>query len=346
MSRSRGTRAKDEPRLYCWMLHDQRLLDLVDDDRLPFVRALTRFSLHRSWLDTRTRELDRWLRTHDVPSLEVLIAQDRPVTGRLVWLEAPFAWSTVAAERRRLDTDPDVRSSFHAELPAGEGTITVKGTFSPRHLTCSSANSELAGVRTQYMLATVAAQTADCIELRPLAIAERFMTPCFATGASSEWQTVSPRQIDQFAHVDFDAPVSRSDLEALRDVPEAEVKAVFAQLLGEPVIPKDWGGEQMDLWTTRLLVDGVQLSAAFLLKGPAKFAPMTVAMLGKNGDQLERLARTAADILVLQHCHEITPPVVSTLRAHASDYRNPRRYLIIDGYDTLRILRTTGRWKQ
>src|SRR5690606_12741036 len=99
-------------------------------------------------------------------------------------------------------------------------------------------------------------------------IAERFMTPCFATGASSEWQTVSPRQIDQFAHVDFDAPVSRSDLEALRDVPEAEVKAVFAQLLGEPVIPKDWGGEQMDLWTTRLLVDGVQLSAAFLLKGP------------------------------------------------------------------------------
>jgi hypothetical protein len=64
-------------------------------------------------------------------------------------------------------------------------------------------------------------------------------------------------------------------------------------------------------------------------------------MLGKNGDQLERLARTAADILVLQHCHEVTPAVISTLRAHASDYRNPRRYLVIDGYDTLRIIRAT-----
>lgn len=342
MNRSRGARAKEEPRLYCWMLHDQRLLDLIDDERLPVARALTRLSLNRSRLDTRTRELDRWLRTHDVPSLEVLIAQDRPATGRLVWLETRFAWSHVAAERRRLDTDPNVRSSFHAELTTGEGRVTAQGTFSPRHLTCSTANSELAGVRTQYMLATVAEHTTDRIELRPLAIAERFMTPSFAAGANSEWQTISPRQIDQFANVDFDAPVSRVDLEELRDVSEAEVKAMIARLLGEPVVPRDWGGEQMDLWTTRLLVDGDQLSAAFLLKGPAKFAPMTVAMLGKNGDQLERLARTAADILVLQHCHEITPAVISTLRAHASDYRNPRRYLIIDGYDTLRILRSAG----
>ncbi len=81
----------------------------------------------------------------------------------------------------------------------------------------------------------------------------------------------------------------------------------------------------------------------WLYRGPAKFAPMTVAMLGKNGDQLERLARTAADILVLQHCHEITPAVISSLRAHASDYRNPRRYLIIDGYDTLKILASSDR---
>ncbi|HMR94827.1 MAG TPA: hypothetical protein PKE05_04770 [Microthrixaceae bacterium] len=99
----------------------------------------------------------------------------------------------------------------------------------------------------------------------------------------------------------------------------------------------------MDLWATRLLIDGVQLVAAFLLKGPARFAPKTVAMLGKNGDQLERLASTAADILLLQHCHQITPAVVSTLRAHASDCRNSRRYLAIYGYDTLRILRATGR---
>jgi hypothetical protein len=69
---------------------------------------------------------------------------------------------------------------------------------------------------------------------------------------------------------------------------------------------------------------------------------MTIATLGKNGDQIDRLAQTAADLIVVQHCHSITAPVVNMLKAYASDPRNPRRYMTIDGYDTLRILRHFG----
>lgn len=333
---------RDHPHLYCWMLHEQRLADLIDEPRLLKVLERVRLFASGNELELRTRELDRWLSTHDVPSLEVLLNQGRPVAHKLVWIEAPFQWSRVAHERRQQQaSDPTIRSSFTVDLDLDERTVTVHGTFSPRHLTCSSSNSELAGTRTQYVLGSVAEADDTTVELRPLAIADRFFVPPENPGGELTWQHITPRQVDQFSHVDFDAPVTTEDLEALRAVPEVEIKQLLAALIGEPVVPKDWGGEQMDLWTTRLMVDGVQLSAAFLLKGPARFAPMTVAMLGKNGDQLERLASTPADVLVVQHCHSITPAVLGTLRAYARDYGHPRRYMVIDGYDTLRIVHSS-----
>ena len=81
----------------------------------------------------------------------------------------------------------------------------------------------------------------------------------------------------------------------------------------------------IDLWTTRLSVNGQPLRAAFLFKGPAEFRPMTIASLGKNGDQIDRLAQTASDVLVIQHCHAITAPVINMLRVYAADTQRPRR---------------------
>ena len=69
---------------------------------------------------------------------------------------------------------------------------------------------------------------------------------------------------------------------------------------------------------------------------------MTLRALGKPGDQIERLFTQPAEILVLQHCHEITPAVVNMMETYANDLRNPRRYMIIDGTDTARILKSQG----
>jgi hypothetical protein len=69
---------------------------------------------------------------------------------------------------------------------------------------------------------------------------------------------------------------------------------------------------------------------------------MTIAMLGKNGDQLQRLASSPAEVLVVQHCHEIRPEVISMLQSLASDMRNIRRFMVIDGYDTHALMHASG----
>ena len=59
-----------------------------------------------------------------------------------------------------------------------------------------------------------------------------------------------------------------------------------AEIIGGNV-PKDWGGENSDFYTAHLHLAGQRLSGAFLLKGPARFSPMQLNMLGKNNDQIE-----------------------------------------------------------
>ena len=123
---------------------------------------------------------------------------------------------------------------------------------------------------------------------------------------------------------------------------EEEVKHVIATLIGEPYIPKDWGGERSDLYSSRLFARGRQMSSAWLFKGPGYPHPMTVRALGKPGDQVGRLFSEPAELLVLQHSHEIKPSVINMMDAYAHDLRNPRKYTIIDGSDTARILKTQG----
>jgi hypothetical protein len=104
-------------------------------------------------------------------------------------------------------------------------------------------------------------------------------------------------------------------------------------------VVKDWGGEQADHYSAHLHLDGRPTTAGFLFKGPARFRPMGLNSLGKNNDQIYRLAQLPANLLVVQHCHEILPPVRATLRAFAVQPGNPRRYCLMDGRDSLRLLR-------
>jgi hypothetical protein len=80
------------------------------------------------------------------------------------------------------------------------------------------------------------------------------------------------------------------------------------------------------------------MTAAFLLKGPARFEPMRLRHLGKNSDQIVRLSDEPGEVLIVQHCHDITPVVRKTIRAFAVQPSLPRRYCCIDGRDTLRLL--------
>ena len=65
---------------------------------------------------------------------------------------------------------------------------------------------------------------------------------------------------------------------------------------------------------------------------------MTVKHLGKNGDQIVRLAKEPVDILFVQHCHDITTAVIETLKVFATNPSNPRHYCLVDGRESLRLL--------
>ncbi|PKA06431.1 hypothetical protein [Leptospira harrisiae] len=141
--------------------------------------------------------------------------------------------------------------------------------------------------------------------------------------------------IDQFSKVK-EVPMP-TDFSIMKDISESAFKTCLAKILNDET-GKDWGGETSDHFTTHLTLGGKRSSAAFLLKGPARFSPMNLNHLGKNNDQIVRLASESASVLFVQHSHYIQPAVRATLRAFAVQPGNPRKYCLIDGKDSLRIL--------
>ena len=66
----------------------------------------------------------------------------------------------------------------------------------------------------------------------------------------------------------------------MRSIPEEQIKQAITNLLSEPT-KKDWGGESDDHFSANVTVRGRRRTAAFLLKGPSRFADMTLDMCGK-----------------------------------------------------------------
>lgn len=147
-------------------------------------------------------------------------------------------------------------------------------------------------------------------------------------------------EIAQFSRVtEVSELVADSEwMPVMQALPEIVIKELFCQLIGESPT-KDWGGELSDIFATSLRLDGKRATASFLLKGPANFKPMTPKHLGKNADQIYRLSLESSEILVLQHSHAVTPSVRGQLHAFAVQPSNPRKYVIIDGRETYRILK-------
>ena len=112
--------------------------------------------------------------------------------------------------------------------------------------------------------------------------------------------------------------------------------------VASPSSPKDWGGEKSDLQTSRVHIDGQTTSAAFIFKGPALRGEMHPANMGKRGDQLVRAFHEPVDLVVIQLCNKIASSVVRLAEALAVDPGRPRRYCILDGEDTVRILQASG----
>lgn len=142
--------------------------------------------------------------------------------------------------------------------------------------------------------------------------------------------------IDEFAAVRKlnDGPVLR--------ISENAFKKGIQKIIRENGKFQDWGGEPNDLFTTRVRLKGKRMATAFAFKGPATSGILTPAKLGKNGDQIQRLFLTPADILIVQYHGQIGQAVVEQMKAFATinSVREDKLvwYGTIDGEDTRRLL--------
>lgn len=117
--------------------------------------------------------------------------------------------------------------------------------------------------------------------------------------------------VDQFAK----AKKIRKVQDALTPerLPEKKVKVGILRLLQELKVPKDWGGETNDIFSVKLKIRGKAKRAAFALKGPAKKGTLVPGMMGKNGDQIQRLFNSPAEVFFIQYEDDIGERVIELM---------------------------------
>ena len=219
--------------------------------------------------------------------------------------------------------------------------------FSKNGLVNNTAYTRMAGSTRLFAFAYIADITADVIRAIPYAIGDLVHYQAQIPLPFSPTLELRPNDIDQFSGMDETWIPSKTEFARLADISEHEVKTLICGLLGEHEVPNDWGGEEGDLFSGRILVDGERKTGAFLLKGPAKFHPMTLRDLGKNADQIYRLFNIPAQVYVIQHCHDVGAAVRKTVEAYAlhRSFTAPCHFIIMDGVATAQLLRAHGLWR-
>ncbi|RIV80359.1 hypothetical protein D2V04_03465 [Pelagerythrobacter aerophilus] len=220
--------------------------------------------------------------------------------------------------------------------------IEIAGILSNEHLYSDTSATILSGKRRMLLCARFERRE-NCIEAHPIIIGDLVDANDSMLGQSlKSLVRIYPEHIDAFAAIRGQARANAAAVKALKEMSEEEVKKAIAAIVGEPFIPKDWGGEKSDLQTNQLSVRGRPCSAAFIFKGPAVRGELHPGKMGKNGDQLVRAFDEPVEVVIVQHCDKIANSVVRLAEALAYDPHQPRHYCILDGADTARLLRAYG----
>jgi len=151
-----------------------------------------------------------------------------------------------------------------------------------------------------------------------------------------------PFDLDGFAAGARVAPVDELVWrEALGRHPPQIVDETLVGLLNPapaPATRDDW----VDITFAETTLAGKPVGIAMLrLDHPAN-ETLDAGILFEAGNALARLAQTPADVLVVQHAGALADDVRPALRKAATSAEAPRRYCLIDGGDTYRILKAAG----
>lgn len=156
---------------------------------------------------------------------------------------------------------------------------------------------------------------------------------------------LSPEEIDSFERISNVPETEVAELVPLQ-LSEAEIKRHFCDIIANPFLQKDWGGEACDIFCN-IRFRRRAVPAAFILKGKAYAKrPLRITHLGKNGDQLVRLFSLPAEVYIIQSNGPIDGAVCSQIQAQVAAKlitNQPIYYLVLDGIQTARLLRAYGK---
>lgn len=222
--------------------------------------------------------------------------------------------------------------------------------FGPEHLVCDTGRAEQSQQSKVSIIGEIRKINNDRIIIYPIIMGAETISHPFNKNLISnptwdfyEWYENFPEDIDEFSKIkEIDEPPLEEWMEYMKNLSEYDLKRMICEIINDIAKP-DWGGEQDDIFSVSIHLSGKRVPTAFLLKGPAKFSEMTPKFLGKNGDQINRLSNTPARLLIVQHCHSIGKAVREMLRAFAVRLHDPRRFCLIDGKDTYKILKAYGK---
>jgi len=123
---------------------------------------------------------------------------------------------------------------------------------------------------------------------------------------------------------------------------ESKFKQGVKRILGEQGKFADWGGERNDLLSTRVRLDGTRRATAFAFKGKGQRGKLTPARMGKNGDQIQRLFSSPAEIFLVQYWDQIDESVIHQMaefaKAKSASEGKTICYGTIDGQDSNRLI--------
>lgn len=167
-------------------------------------------------------------------------------------------------------------------------------------------------------------------------------------GAASTVVIRVPRRSAKAHYITVDDVDSLSRVGRVKATPEPaplserRFKQGMQGILGEKGQFQDWGGEGNDLWTTRVRLDNKRRRAVFAFKGRGTKGKLVPGKMGKNGDQIQRLFRSAADVFFVQYWGQVDESVVEQMQllGTAKSYAEGREIWlgVIDGADSQRLI--------
>jgi hypothetical protein len=248
-----------------------------------------------------------------------------------------------------LQSEARLRADLGSFINGASLTVQVH----PENYTCTSAAGEFSGKKRLFMIGRLVETVPPELRAQAYVIGHlhsEYRPPealqLESGGAISDpfdrlpfHMEVFPSDIAPLDQAANETRASQGELTKLKGILEADVKNAFAEIIGEAFIPKDAPSETSDLQTNRVWLNGQQVSAVFSFKGRGLPRPLTPGNFGKHGTQISKLFTEPADLIVIQHCDKVTNEVRHHMRAFATRISQLRPFLILDGSDTVRVLR-------